>query len=92
MNGLVAAIRRFFGIDGEGLLNAATKDFQKIGARIEKAGAQIAAEFGREVEAITEARQKHSAREFQSRQTLAALSDSQQRTARVAAKIADLIA
>lgn len=92
MNALVALIRRFFRLHGEGLLNAATKDLDKVAEALQKASAQLGAEFTRESEAIQAARIAHSAREYASRQALAALSANQDRTQRVAAKIADLVA
>jgi hypothetical protein len=89
---IVAAIRRFFGFHGEGLLAAATADLDKVATKLDAAAAQIDVEFESEVQSIMVARQKHSAREFQSRQTIDALTESRDRTKRVAGRIKGLVA
>lgn len=88
---IVAAIRRFFGFHGEGLLAAATADLDKVAAKLEDAADRLDAEYNTEVASITAARRKHSEREFQSRQVITGLSGSRARVLRVSGKIADLL-
>lgn len=91
MTGFIDAVRRFFRLHGAGLLETATKDLDRVVAKVRAAEARIYTEIENEWAALQAARDAHRTKEAQAQASIATLSANQERASRVAARIAGLV-
>lgn len=91
MDAIIAAVRRMFGQHGEGLLIAATKELDKVVAKLEAAVVQVADEIAAVYEADDERRREYEADRAKSAAKLLVLNDVQARAQRVSKRISGLV-